>query len=109
LLSALAHIGHKEIQDAEHAFHSGAVLLSRKPGEMALLPRGQCNWNVLDDALARLAVAAPQIKKRVLSAALGCIAADGHVTVAEGELLRAIADALDCPMPPLMAGSVSRE
>ena len=29
--------------------------------------------------------------------------ADGRVTVAEGELLRAIADSLDCPMPPLLA------
>jgi hypothetical protein len=42
------------------------------------------------------------VKKRVLEACGECIGADGRVTAAEGELLRAIADALDLPMPPLL-------
>jgi len=32
---------------------------------------------------------------------VACVAADGTVTLREGELLRAIAATLDCPMPPL--------
>ncbi|MBW3598424.1 MAG: hypothetical protein KY475_14270, partial [Planctomycetes bacterium] len=55
----------------------------------------------VDEALNKLASASPQIKKRVLAAATACVAADGQVTVNEGELLRAIADSLDCPIPPL--------
>ena len=39
---------------------------------------------------------------RWLDACAGCIAADGRATVEEGELLRAVADSLDCPMPPLL-------
>jgi hypothetical protein len=31
------------------------------------------------------------------------VASDGVVSGAEGELLRAIADALGCPLPPLVA------
>ena len=42
------------------------------------------------------------IKKCVLEACAACIGADGQVTVEEGELLRVISDALDCPMPPLL-------
>jgi hypothetical protein len=42
------------------------------------------------------------LKKSVLEACAACIAADVRVTVEEGELLRVIADALDCPMPPLI-------
>ena len=50
-----------------------------------------------------LEAAAPRLKKRVLEACAACIGANGLVTTEEGELLRAVADALDCPMPPLMA------
>ena len=32
------------------------------------------------------------------------IASDGRVTIAEGELLRAISDSLGCPMPPFLPG-----
>jgi hypothetical protein len=57
----------------------------------------------LKQALDHLAAASPGVKKRALDASAACIAADGRVTVSEGELLRAIADSLDCPMPPLIA------
>jgi hypothetical protein len=49
----------------------------------------------------------PPLKRQILSACAACIGADGRVTVEEGELLRAVADALGCPVPPLqsLAGS----
>ncbi|GAC1448602.1 MAG: hypothetical protein NVSMB9_31910 [Isosphaeraceae bacterium] len=71
---------------------------------------GQCSLSAVERALLRLAQAAPGVKKRVLDACVACIATDGVVTPAEGELLRAIADSLDCPMPPLLgprSGNVS--
>jgi hypothetical protein len=46
----------------------------------------------------------PQGKKRLLEAATACVVADRRVTVAEAELLRAIADSLDCPVPPFLPG-----
>jgi hypothetical protein len=52
-------------------------------------------------------MASPSVKKRVLDACAVCIAVDGTVTVEEGELLRAVADALDCPMPPLLGTAPS--
>ena len=42
------------------------------------------------------------VKKQVIEACASAIASDGMVTTGEGELLRAIADSLDCPMPPLL-------
>jgi len=38
----------------------------------------------------------------MLAACTTCIAYDGKVTIEEAELLRAIADSLDCPLPPLL-------
>ena len=52
-------------------------------------------------ALNRLALAAPIIKKNLLDAAAHVIGADGVILENEAELLRAVADTLDCPVPPL--------
>ncbi len=68
---------------------------------MTLLPREACALRAFDQAMGELAQASPQIKKRILAAAAACVAADGKVTVKEGELLRVVAALLGCPMPPL--------
>jgi Zn-dependent protease with chaperone function len=54
----------------------------------------------LEEHLDRLAGASPQLKARLLSACAVIAADDGHTTLREAETLRAIADALDCPVPP---------
>jgi len=59
----------------------------------------------VDNALNRLNQAVPQIKKAVLNACAQVVAADGVIQEMEAELLRAIADALDCPMPPFLQPS----
>ena len=46
--------------------------------------------------------AVAQIKKNVLNACIETVASDGVIQEDEAELLRAIADTLDCPMPPLI-------
>jgi Zn-dependent protease with chaperone function len=60
-----------------------------------------CTLQHVDDALNRLADLRPTLKASVLDACGLCAGHDGHVTVAEADLLRAVADALDCPVPPL--------
>ena len=56
----------------------------------------------VDEALDVLVLASPAIKKRILTACATCIDSDGLVTVEEAELMRVVADALDCPVPPLV-------
>ena len=56
----------------------------------------------LDAALRTLDLASKPLKKQILLACAATVGADGRVTVEEGELLRAISDSLDCPMPPLL-------
>ncbi len=56
----------------------------------------------LDQALAALALASPSIKKRVVAAAIASINLDQQVTVIELELLRAVCESLDCPIPPFI-------
>jgi uncharacterized tellurite resistance protein B-like protein len=66
------------------------------------MPTEQCELSHLDRALARLSESVPQIKKNVLNACAETVVADGIIQEREAELLRAIADALDCPVPPFL-------
>jgi hypothetical protein len=63
---------------------------------------GRPDLEQVDAALNRLNLAVPQIKKNVLEACAQTVAADGVIQEMEAELLRAIADALDCPLPPFI-------
>ena len=75
------------------------------PG-VRLIPVGECGLEQLDTALARLAQTAPRQKQAVMLACATCIVADQSVSVIEAELLRAVAETLGCPMPPLLPGQV---
>ena len=103
LLSATAYAGHDDPVQARAAFAHGAETLSRiARTEIPWLPPDQCNLTHLDAALEHFSQAVPQIKKNVLSACAQTVAADGVIQQREAELLRAVADALDCPVPPFL-------
>jgi len=104
LLSALANAGSNDAGEIQRAFAAGAPYL-RAPNEeeLSLLPGDQCGVKQLDAPLDRMAAAAPLIKKNLLEACIHTVGSDGVIVEAEAELLRAISDTLDCPMPPLVA------
>jgi len=102
LLSCLAYWGADDLPAAQKAFAAGAEAI--KKGTLQMLPVDQCGLPALDDSLAQFSVAAPVIKRTILTACTACIGADGEVTIDEAELLRAVGDALDCPIPPFMPG-----
>jgi uncharacterized tellurite resistance protein B-like protein len=103
LLSALARLGQDEPEQIQFAFDQGAQPLGYAAQvELGLLPATDCELAHVDAALNRFAQAAPQIKKNVLTACTQTVAADGVIREIEAELVRAIADTLDCPMPPFV-------
>ena len=68
-----------------------------------------CRAERVRDALVRLNLAPPQVKKRFLGALGRMALADGAVRVGEAELLRAVADGLGCPVPPLTATTAAAD
>jgi Zn-dependent protease with chaperone function len=103
LLSATAYAGQENATEAYAAFEQGAEWLSHAARcEIPWLPPDECDLSRVDVALARLSQAVPQIKKNVLNACAQTVAADGVIQEGEAELLRAIADTLDCPAPPFV-------
>jgi len=104
VLSALAYAGQEEQSEIERAFGQGAQILAyAAQAELGLLPAAEAGLAQVDTALNRLSQAALQIKKNLLSACAETAAADEVIQETEAELLRAIADTLDCPMPPWLA------
>jgi Zn-dependent protease with chaperone function/uncharacterized tellurite resistance protein B-like protein len=104
VLSALANVGSSDAAEIKKVFETGAPYL-RAPndGDLTLLPSEQCSVDQIDAALNRLALAVPTIKKNLIEACVHTVGADGVITESEAELLRAVADTLDCPIPPFVS------
>ncbi|HXD00846.1 MAG TPA: Zn-dependent protease with chaperone function, partial [Verrucomicrobiae bacterium] len=100
LLSALAYAGQDEPAAVENAFRQGALKLNLP--DLPLTPPADCAFDKIDAALDALNQGAPPIKKLLLFACAETVAADGVIKEEEAELLRAIADTLDCPIPPMV-------
>ena len=103
VLSSLANASSSNAVEVQKAFELGAPYLRAPDGDWGLLPPDQCGVDQIDTALNRLAQAVPIIKKNLLEACVHTVGADGVILESEAELLRAIADTLDCPMPPFVA------
>jgi hypothetical protein len=109
LLSGLANAGHGEEDLARKAFEKGTLELADAQLSLTYHSRADCSLKDMSKALDKLALVSPKLKRRLLRAGAAAVGHDEQVTIEEGELLRAIADALDCPMPPLLAGQALTE
>jgi Zn-dependent protease with chaperone function len=102
VLSTLAYVGQRSEATIRAAFRAGAAQIADAAPE--LLPPDRCGLRALDAAFERLAQVQMSSLQPLLAACAACITTDRTVTPEEGELMRAIADALGCPMPPLLPG-----
>ena len=102
VLAMLAWSGARNENQALHAFRAGARRASI--GDVDLPDRSDCSVMALDRALDRLRRLRWRDRSILLDAAVETICADGHGTLAEIELLRSLAAAIECPMPPVLPG-----
>ena len=104
LISALAHLGGGERKAINIAFDRGMNALFPVTTGLGLLELSQCGVEHIDVVLTRLQQASPPIKRRVLEACAQAVACDNVIQAEEAELLRAIAETLNCPIPPFIEG-----
>lgn len=102
LLSALAHTGQTDPDEIAKAFQAGAPYARTAGIPLTLRSREECGLNEINDSLDRLGLAVPQIKKNLFEACVRVVGADGVIQENEAELLRGIAETLDCPLPPFV-------
>ncbi|HKB01594.1 MAG TPA: M48 family metallopeptidase [Gemmataceae bacterium] len=104
VLSLLAWEGQPKQDQAAAAFDTGMRSFAGDDHRYSLSPREECSLADFDAALQTLNRSVPAIKRRMVVACAACILTDRQVTVRESELLRAICDTLDSPLPPLVVG-----
>jgi Zn-dependent protease with chaperone function len=102
LLSALAYVGSDDDAEIKAAFAHGVVALDIKR-DFHLLPPEHCGIETIGQVLDELQCIGFKQKRALLNACAATVAADGIITIEEAELIRAVADSLDCPLPPLIA------
>ena len=108
VLALLAWEGQPEFDSADRAFDMGMRGYTGGDNIHCLPPLEECSLAAFDTALQKLRQSVPAIKQRIVVAVAACILANDHVTVREAELLRAICDTLDSPLPPLFATEAQR-
>ncbi len=99
VLSAMAGAMSRDPALAPKAFLAGTAQLQLIQERLRFT--SEADLTAVDAALDKLAAASLPIKQLTLTAAAHVMNADGQIMIEEFELLRAIAAALDCPMPPV--------
>ncbi|MCB1065902.1 MAG: M48 family metalloprotease [Verrucomicrobiae bacterium] len=109
LLSTLAELGHRgDPAAAQEAFRHGASQIEGHTyASLAPVEISDCNLERIDAALDRFSEATPLVKRRLVHACGRTVMADNRVTSHEAELIRAIADAIGCPIPPFVKTGVA--
>lgn len=105
VLSVLARVSTSDAAVAPQAFAAGAAQIKLIESRLRYSEEVAGDIAAFDAALDKLARASLIIKQRTLIAAAHVVQADGQVLISEFELLRAVAAALDVPMPPLAAAA----
>lgn len=98
LLSALAHASDK---DSKKAFQSAVKVIEKVSPKLTLIDEDGISFDKIDKSLNKFAKSAGPVKKYFLQAAITCIFSNDQIAIEELELLRAIADTIDVPLPPL--------
>lgn len=102
LLSVLARAGAESDGVIRNAFSVGVGKMRVNAEKAPFADPEYCTYERIDEALDRIRYASPPIKRRIMHGLAFCVLADKEVSVMETEMLRAVADSLDCPIPPIL-------
>jgi hypothetical protein len=107
LLSVLAYAGSDDATEATRAFQAGVAHLGGAVSSSigSIRSTSRATLDAVDQILPELDQLSPKQKRQLIAAATVCIAADGVIAIEEAELLRAIADSISCPVPPLLTAA----
>jgi Zn-dependent protease with chaperone function len=102
LLSALAWAGAEDESSARAALAEGTQQLPDHGRSITLHDRADLDLPRVDAALTALESTSMGVRRQILEACARLVLADAQVRAPEAELLRAVAESLECPIPPLL-------
>lgn len=103
LLSTMAGIGADSGQSLAESYTSATQDLGYELGEsIAILPADQCTLKHVETALERVEQCSSVVKRQIIHACGLAVMHDGVLDSREAEMLRAVADAIGCAIPPFV-------
>lgn len=100
VLSLLSRLGHGDEDLAQKSLMQAVRVFGKERTLFGYRPASECSFKGFDTALKIIAKGTIDTRQQVLAAALDCITYDEKITLREAELFRAMAEALNCPVPP---------
>lgn len=100
VLSLLSRLGHGDEDLAQKSLMQAVRVFGKERKLFTYRPASACTFKGFDGALKILAEGGIETRRQILAAALDCITYDEKITIREAELFRAMAEALNCPVPP---------
>ena len=99
VLSLLSRLGQDDEDQARKSLMQAVRIFGKEMKLFSYRPEKECPLKGFDAALKTLGRSAIETRRQVLAAALACITYDEKITIREAELYRAMAEALNCPVP----------
>lgn len=100
IVSKVAEVGHDSSSEARRAFISAMTQIPVS-GRSVLEQVTDVPLKDVGQAMSKFASARPGVRRVLLDACVQCILYDRVVTMAEAELMRAVAYSVDLPLPPI--------
>ena len=107
LLSFLSQVGYRDAEQAQAAYLSAWSQLQLRVEAPRWQPLDPQNAVALDRAVQRLRHVRPLAKPLLLRAMAYSIESDGQLSQPEIELMRTVAELIDCPMPSLLGQNLN--
>ncbi|SFM42782.1 M48 family metallopeptidase [Marinobacter zhejiangensis] len=105
LFSLMARAGTASSEEASQLYQE-AIAGFCEPGDAANTMPDKVSLKALGEALRHLNGLSPLLKPAIIDACGHCVTHDGKVDATEYDIMRLVADQLDCPMPPLTTTTV---
>lgn len=103
LLTTMAGIGANSRESVEQAYQQATQNLRAELGaDVRLLAPEECGLKEVDEALEKVDLASPMVKKQLIHACGIAVMSDGILENNEAEMLRAVADSIGCSIPPFV-------
>lgn len=96
LISAIAH---ESTRNPEEAWNAAIQTLDKAKSDLKFVKQSDCTFDAVDNALEEIGKSSGAVKKSFINAALHSIALDGISNRNEMEWIRAMAAAIDSPLP----------
>ncbi len=100
LFSLMARLDMESEEQSREAFDRAVKRIAEPRANIRMLDPDVSSLEDVDHALEKMADASPRVKRQIIVACMECLVTNRKISAVESELFRAVAYALDVPIPP---------